>query len=200
MSERFGKWTRIQRLGKYSECACDCGTSRMVLSSDLKRGASKSCGCTRHVAVAKAKAANTTHGQTNSPEYGVWVDMRRRCYQKHRPDYHRYGGRGITVCESWRSDFLAFYRDMGPRPAKCTLDRRDNRGPYSPENCHWASKKIQDRNKRTTVLHIFFGEPLTLVDAAERHGILVSTLRSRIVQRGWNPDRAVSEPVHLGRH
>lgn len=120
--------------------------------------------------------------------------MRRRCHDPRRPDFKNYGARGITVCDEWRDSFEAFYRDMGPRPDGCTLDRLNNSGPYSKQNCVWAPRKLQERNKRTNRIVQVHGVRMTLAEAAERYGIDYYTLYTRL-NRGWTAERAVSEPA-----
>lgn len=89
----------------------------------------------------------TTHGMTNTPEYRAWKDLKKRCNNKNIPCFHRYGGRGISVCEEWASSFMAFYDHIGPRPGKnYSVDRIDNDGNYEPGNVRWATRKEQVEN------------------------------------------------------
>jgi hypothetical protein len=145
------------------------------------------------------------HGMDGTPEYRIWIDIRRRCHQKQRPDYHRYGGRGIFVCNQWRfgnnslTGFQMFFGDMGLRPSdKHQLDRIDNEGPYSLKNCRWVTRKIQARNTRTNRFVIFQGKRMTLIEAAEKSGINYHTVFSRVHLRGWTIEKSLSVPV-LGK-
>lgn len=194
--DRYGKWSVLDRHGKSWLCQCDCGTVRLVSASDLKCGKSTKCRkCGNKAMISAAHAANRTHGMGESAEMRIWVDMRRRCYQPHRRDYRNYGARGIYVCDRWRDSFQAFLDDMGPRPEGMSLDRIDNDGPYSPENCRWVDAKTQGTNRRTNVRYDFFGEHLTITEASLRFGIKANSIRSRIHLHGWPPEKAVSVPV-----
>jgi hypothetical protein len=120
-------------------------------------------------------AARTKHGGyaggRETPEHYVWRSMHARCNDPARKEYASYGGRGISVCEAW-SDYAAFLADMGPRPSpKHSLERVDNDGPYSPDNCRWALGSDQQKNKRNTVRYtngVFTGTP---AECAEYLGI-----------------------------
>ena len=121
------------------------------------------------------------HGLSYTPEYRAWQTMRVRCTNPQNAAWKDYGGRGITVCSRWMDDPIAFVSDMGPKPSpKHELDRIDNDGPYSPENCRWVLRTVNSRNRRSnrTVTHA--GETLTVSEWAERMGIGVSALKYRL--------------------
>jgi hypothetical protein len=129
--------------------------------------------------------------------YGAWRNMHQRCYNSDAPGWSRYGGRGITVCVRWsRTDGLKnFTVDMGPRPTpRHELDRYpDNDGNYEPNNCRWATKSQQNRNRRRNRRLTFDGRVQTLQAWADEVGVPQETLRSRI-RGGWSVERALSTP------
>lgn len=124
------------------------------------------------------------------PLYSIWKGMRERCNNPNHIRYARYGGRGITVCERW-SSFSAFAADMGARPPGHSLDRIDNDGPYTPDNCRWASHGEQRRNAARTVMVTHRGKTQCVDDWAAELGVHRTTLRSRAEVRGWDYPAAI---------
>lgn len=194
----FGRLTPIgfSEKKKHWTFRCECGTVKSIDRGSVFCGDVQSCGCLR----VEACIARQTHGQTKkaklSPTYMSWRSMMARCYRPYNNRYPSHGGRGIIVCDRWRISFQAFRDDMGERPSKShTIDRIDNNGNYTPENCRWATKSQQARNRRSTVRIEVDGSEMLLVDAAEKFGLTYSALHSRIFYHGWSIERAISEPM-----
>jgi hypothetical protein len=193
----FGQLTVVSYAGKRNgknawNCQCSCGNHTVVERGALRSGNSKSCGCGRLRAI-------TTHKGTYTKEYRIWIAMKTRCLKSKSRWFHRYGGRGITVCDRWLNSFASFFADMGPRPSKRhSIDRKDNDGPYSPENCRWATKKEQAQNSSIPKFVTAFGESLCIADWAKRLGVHPVTIGNRL-RNGWDAERAVSTPrLHSG--
>lgn len=173
-------------------CRCQCGCERIVASSSLRSGGSRSCGCLTREATGRR---SRTHGESRSPTYRTWQNMVERCRNPSASNYHRYGGRGISVCDAWAASFPAFVRDMGSKPGhQYSLDRIDNEMPYQPGNCRWATRKEQARNTSMTTLITLNGETRALSDWCDLHKIKPNTFRSRL-RYGWNVEKSLTEPL-----
>src|SRR5688500_16157023 len=119
----------------------------------------------------------TKHGLRNCSEYRAWASMKQRCLNPKVVAYPQYGQRGIKVCDRWLTSFPNFYADMGPRPSPShSLDRIDNDGDYTPDNCRWATRVEQGRNQRTNVLFTHNGKTQCLTAWSEEIGIPADTL------------------------
>lgn len=204
---KFGRWyvvgkapPKLRKNGKQRSMwavKCDCGKERIVAPSDLTLGKSQSCGCLKRE---MTSARHTTHGATRghkkSPEYRAWLGMLSRCRYPHH--FKDHAGRGITVCGAWR-DFTVFRNDMGNRPSsRHSIDRIDNSKGYSPQNCRWATRREQNRNKRNNRLLTHDGKTMCLQTWSETLGIHRATLADRL-RRGWPVDRALTtKPIHRG--
>jgi hypothetical protein len=113
------------------------------------------------------------------PLYSVWQGMLRRCYTVTSPSFSKYGGRGIIVCDEWKSSFLTFLKDMGDRPENTSIDRINNDGNYEPSNCRWADRKTQQRNQTVTRRVIIEGIEYIAADLAEQYGFKTDTIVDR---------------------
>lgn len=193
----FGYWTVISRTVNSKEgrsmwmCRCKCGTERAVRGYNLRNGTSKSCGC---LSAEMTKERSTTHGMTGTRLYKIWGQMIQRTTNKNDPWYSYYGGRGIVVCEEWRNSFEPFkawavengYKD------NLTLDRRNNEEGYSPENCRWVTRAVQEENTRRTHFLTYKGKTKSITEWAKATGIKRSVLYDRINKMGWDIERALT--------
>lgn len=164
------------------ELVCVCGARKLMPATEItkqqKRGIVASCGCKRRETIGTRLR---THGMSRHKAFAVWRSMLDRCRLPSHQAWRNYGGRGITVCERWQRSFSTFWADMGSTYQDgLTLERVDNMSGYSPENCRWASRKRQARNKRSNSLVDTPWGSITVAEAAERSGIGRSTLYYRV--------------------
>lgn len=194
---RFGRLVVKHRSGTSKSgnilwyCRCDCGNTAYVISYNLRKGFTRSCGCLLNEFIGNL---NKSHGMSNTSTYRIWLGMRRRCYSEKANTYERYGGRGITICKRWNK-FENFHADMGERPKGMTLDRWDNNKSYCKSNCRWASYQIQANNKRNNHLITFKGKVQTMAQWSREIGLSQSALKMRL-KRGWSVERALTEPLN----
>lgn len=193
--QRFGMLVAVRDIGRRRSyrlwhCACDCGASSEVPSGNLLGGHTTSCGCVKRSNLGER---TRTHGMRQSTTYAVWCGMKQRCFVVHSTYYHRYGGRGITVCDRWRDSFEAFLADVGERPPGLSLDRINNDGNYEPGNVRWATRSEQNRNTSANRWVAALGAYRTLAEWEEVSGVPEGAIRRRLAA-GWSPDEAVSRP------
>lgn len=184
--KRFGKLVVIHRSGTSNSgdplwlCKCDCGAVKTIAGPSLRRKLTTSCGCSQKDSLIKRA---TKHGLSNTRIYRVWESMIERCHNPKSSNYKNYGGRGIKVCKRWKK-FENFYADMGEPLYGLQLERRNNSNGYSPANCCWASRKEQNRNKRTNRFITVNGETKTVREWSEITGLPETTLGWR-ARKGW---------------
>ena len=152
-------------------CQCSCGAVMTVAGGNLQSGATKSCGCLHKEMVIHrlTKHGGAANGKRTST-YQTWKSMRKRCNNPNNPKWHRYGERGIKVCERW-NDFSQFLADMGEKPQGTSIERIDNDLGYEPGNCVWAGVSTQGRNKQNTRCVTVCGQRMLIRDACDKYGI-----------------------------
>lgn len=189
VGEKFGRlsWQRddgytVYKCGvrlRRAWCSCDCGNEKSVLLSKLLSGYTQSCGC---FALEVARDCNTVHGESNknqTPEYTAWRNMITRCHDQNNKHYKNYGGRGISVCQEWRSSYVIFLADVGRRPSPThSIDRIDNNAGYEKGNIRWATKAQQLANRRHTVVVTLDGIKKSLAELAIEFRIPPRRLRA----------------------
>lgn len=207
--DRFGKLTvlgvpfRVKYGTKNRSCVvcqCDCGQVRVIVLDSLGERGSKSCGCDNSEI---SQRCNSTHGYARVGRvhilYSTWSGMKRRCLDPHDRCYVRYGGRGISVCPEWATSpetFIEWALAHGWERG-LQIDRKDNNGNYTPDNCRFVTRKDNCRNRRDNRLVTAFGETKTMCEWAEdqRAKVGYNTLRDRLYALGWNPEIAITKPV-----
>jgi hypothetical protein len=197
IGKKFSKLTVIADAGvvnrvHYYLCKCECGNDAKVRHGNLTSGNTRTCGCGKRYTM----PPEYFH-LVGTPIHRAYVAMKNRCYNKNANGYKYWGGRGIYVCKEWRYDFIAFHTwaCANGHAKGLSLDRIDNDGPYSPENCRWIPRGMQNRNKRSNVWITAFGETKLLEHWAQdsRCTVCVQALRNRLANRP--PERAITDPL-----
>ena len=161
-----------------------------MFGASLRNGTTRSCGC---LSREETSTRFTTHGMHGTPTYKIWRGILTRCHNPKATDYAYYGGRGIFVCDRWRTSFENFFEDMGPRPDGLTIERGNNSLGYFPANCTWATREEQSNNQRSNRRYTYAGKTLTAVEWSVRVGVDLKMLRQRL-WRGWPIEKALTEP------
>ncbi len=200
IGQRFGRLIVIDKINiengsrKNSKwlCQCDCGNTTIVAGCGLrsKKNPIRSCGCL-------AIELRTKHGLSNTRLYNVWISIKDRCLNPNNKNFHNYGKRGITICDEWKEDFLSFYEwamengydEEAPR-GQCTIDRIDNNGDYSPDNCRFITHKEQCNNTRRNVKIEYNGQLMSYDELSAATGLKKKTIEARH-QKHDSPDRIV---------
>lgn len=175
-------------------CLCDCGNIRKVLPKDFRKGKIKSCGA--------CIGRNNTGAYARNPEiYKVWSGIMSRCHNTKDQNYYRYGGRGIRVCESWEKyeNFERWVLENGGLKDGYSVDRIDNNGDYSPDNCRFATMRQQSRNRRSNTIIEYAGKSMCLIEWSEYLNMDYKALVSRN-KRGWDAERMFTTPIRSYHH
>lgn len=187
--QQFGRLVVVRYAGRGKrfhrwECLCECGLSSVVRSINLRSGQTNSCGCLRKE---RAAQVSTKHGgcRDKTPEWRAWCNLIRRCEDTKAPYYADYGGRGIKVCDRWRSGekgrhgYECFLIDVGLKPEPSfTMDRIDVNGDYEPTNCRWLSRAEQQMNRRSTVKVVIDGAHVSFFEAIQQSSPTLLALRA----------------------
>lgn len=171
---------------------CDCGEEFDLIEKNW--GRTKSCGCAQREAAAETHGR---HGMSSTRLHRVWRGMRERCNNPNRKEYPNYGGRGIYVCAEWGSfEKFAAWAEENDYADDLDIDRIDNDGPYSPENCRFVTRSENLRNNRHSRQLTALGETKSLIawSEDERCRVSYATLSSRVNKGGWDPEDAILTP------
>lgn len=175
-------------------CECKCGNIVTVSRNKLVSGNTKSCGCYQRY---RAKTDNTVHGLYGTRLHRIYYGIKQRCYNQNNPEYKNYGGRGISMCEEWLSNFMNFYNWAleNDYSDELTIDRINNDGNYEPGNCRWATRKQQSFNRSDNRYIECNGKIQTLVEWERETGISRRVIAFRLDKFHWNVNDALFKPV-----
>ncbi len=180
---------------------CDCGNEKALPASPVRSGNTKSCGCLKIETLKKPRKHGDSRRSGRSAEYRCWCDVKTRVRNSNRVGWKNYGGREeqdggpVTLAERWKV-YANFIADMGRKPGpKYSIERRDNKLGYCPENCYWGTRKEQANNTRQNRIIEFQGQRLNTHQWAEKTGIKYWTLRSRLFQSKWSVEKALTIPT-----
>lgn len=195
--QRFGRLIALYKLNNYHKkrawwlCVCDCGNLVEISGITLRSDHTKSCGCLNH------EPTNKKHGKCYTRLYKLYKAIIKRCYNPNIKQFKDYGGRGITVCDEWRKDFMTFY-DWSMSHGyndRLTIDRIYVNGNYEPSNCRWVDMKTQQRNKRNNKIFTINGETHCLMEWCEMLNMNYGKVNQRINKLHWTIEKALELEV-----
>lgn len=197
VGRRFGRLTVTRYAGNsFWFVRCACGERAKKNGNNLRRKITRSCGClARELTIKRSLKYGPNVRAANNPLYNVWSGMVNRCHNPKSKAYKYYGGRGIRVCARWRKSFLVFMRDVGPRPIKHQLDRKNNGVGYSPRNVRWVTAKENARNTRSNRNLTWRGRTQPVSAWAEELKFKRPMQIFARLNAGWSIDRALSTPI-----
>lgn len=197
---RYGKLTVIRRDGSNKHrnamwlCRCDCSREISVSTNSLNTGHYVTCGrC-----ICERTASGKKKGE---PIQSVFSGMKDRCYNEKCKSFKRYGGRGIKICDEWlcsRESFELWARSSGYAHG-LTIDRMDNDGPYSPDNCRWVDLSVQANNKSSNHIMVVDGIKMNVTECAKHYGIGRSLLYFRLNKKKMSDFDAVNKPINVNK-
>lgn len=194
VGKRFGKLIVVSRFAENTKsgkaqwvCKCDCGNTTIVPTYRLTMGETQSCGCK------KFESHNKKHGMKHTRIYSIWCGVKKRCNNPKCKNYNLYGGSGISICEEWNNDFMAFYEwsMKNGYQDSLTIDRIDSSKGYSPDNCRWATRKEQNNNRRNNLKISYNGRTQTLKQWCDELNLKYELVRSRIKDSGMTFEEAI---------
>ena len=198
--QKFGRLTVVGYAGKgHYECVCECGNTRRVLRQNLIKGKQVSCGC---YAKEKKQKMMSTHGMSKTPLYYVWNSMKNRCKNPNVKSYKVYGAKGITVCEEWKNNFMAFYSwalENGWEQG-LQIDRISNDDGYNPKNCRIVTQIENENNRKNVKIIEYRGKKYTVTQLANEYKIDRDLLYRRIFIRKWSVEDAINLKPKIGNN
>lgn len=199
VGKKFGRLFVLKETEKRSKngeiyylCKCDCGNTKEINGTSLRKNRTLSCGCYNKEIINKAKKRI----YKNKRLYELISSIKQRCYNKNNKAYKNYGGRGIKVCDEWKNDnnkFVEWALNSGYKKG-LWIDRINNNGNYEPDNCRWITPKEQQNNKRTNHFLTYDGITHTIKEWSEIKNINYATLMRRV-----NNNQDLFSPIDVSK-
>lgn len=196
IGEKYGRLTIAEKISKLKvKAVCDCGNTKEYYWNNIKRGLTTSCGCFKNEETKKRNIANAKYGQSRHPLRGVWGNMMDRCYKENDLSYINYGGRGISICDEWKKDFMTFFNWalLNGYKSGLEIDRENNNGNYEPSNCRFVTPAENSKNRRSNVNITYNGKTQILKDWAIELGLNYKTLHKNMKYKGKTFEQAICQ-------